>query len=154
MDTLTFHYIAYFAIIFRGRRIFKVMNLTGKYLDKIYNMAQDRNMDYPGNSKKEADASDSAQSKSLKTSSFNDSSPQYMARHKNMTASQFEKRLIKNERKKEKELYDCREQHYIKLIVLIITFFALFGILVYLQLDPFFMFMPIYRSDSCRIVQI
>lgn len=39
MDTLTFHYIAYFAIIFRGRRIFKVMNLTAKYLDKIYGMA-------------------------------------------------------------------------------------------------------------------
>lgn len=106
-----------------------------------------------GVEKKDGEVSDSNQSKSLISNSFKDQSPQLIPRH-NMTASQFEKRLLKNERKKEKELYDCREQHYIKLIVLIITFFTLFGILVYLQLDPFFMFMPIYRSDQCRIVQI
>ena len=38
--TTVFHYTAYFCIIFRGIRIFQLMNLEKKYLDKIYKMAK------------------------------------------------------------------------------------------------------------------
>jgi len=38
-STIIFHYTAYFCIIFRAIRIFQVMNLEKKYLDKIYKLA-------------------------------------------------------------------------------------------------------------------
>ena len=41
LTTLTFHYIGYFSVIFRAKRIFKVMRLTKKYLDRIELLAQD-----------------------------------------------------------------------------------------------------------------
>ena len=41
LTTLTFHYIGYFSVIFRAKRIFKVMHLTKKYLDRIEQLAQD-----------------------------------------------------------------------------------------------------------------
>lgn len=42
-DTLIFHYIAYFSLIFRASRIFKVMGLEKKYLTQIYNLTKDHN---------------------------------------------------------------------------------------------------------------
>jgi hypothetical protein len=37
--TLVFHYIAYFCLIFRAFRIFKIMDLEKKFLDRIYKLA-------------------------------------------------------------------------------------------------------------------
>jgi len=36
--TMTIHYIGYLCLIFRAKRIFKVMKLEKKYLDRIHNM--------------------------------------------------------------------------------------------------------------------
>ena len=38
--TVIFHFTAYFCIIYRAIRIFTVMKLEKKYLDKIYKLAQ------------------------------------------------------------------------------------------------------------------
>jgi len=43
VTTTTFHYFAFFSVIFRAKRIFKVMRLTKKFLDRIYHLAQDGN---------------------------------------------------------------------------------------------------------------
>ena len=37
---IVFHYIGYFALIFRARRIAKVMKLESKYLDRIYKLTK------------------------------------------------------------------------------------------------------------------
>ena len=39
VTTLVFHYIAYFSLIFRAVRIFKMMELETAFLDKIYKLA-------------------------------------------------------------------------------------------------------------------
>lgn len=39
--TLIFYFVAYFTIIFRAKRIFKVMGLTQKYLNRIYDLAKE-----------------------------------------------------------------------------------------------------------------
>ena len=44
--------------------------------------------------------------------------------------------------------------HYIKILGVIVLIFCFYGVVIYTWLDPLFMFMPIYRSDQCRIVQI
>lgn len=45
--TLTFHFMGYFAIIFRASRVIKVMELTKQYLQRIYQIAQnDNNEDF------------------------------------------------------------------------------------------------------------
>ena len=43
IDTMTFHYIAYFCIIFRGQRIFKIMDLEKRFLKRIYNLTKEGN---------------------------------------------------------------------------------------------------------------
>lgn len=43
VTTLVFHYIAYFCLIFRAFRIFKIMDLEKKFLDRIYTLAQSNN---------------------------------------------------------------------------------------------------------------
>ena len=39
MTTMTVHYLGYLSLIFRARRVVKVMMLERKYLDEIYEMA-------------------------------------------------------------------------------------------------------------------
>jgi len=82
------------------------------------------------------------------------SSPLIMEQQRQLTASQFELKMQKNEDKKETDLYNCREAHYIKLMFAIMTGFTLFGMLVYSKMSPLFMLMPIYRSDQCHYVQL
>ena len=38
MTTCTVHYIGYFSLVSRAKRVFKVMRLERKYLDEIYEM--------------------------------------------------------------------------------------------------------------------
>jgi hypothetical protein len=81
-DTLTWHYSGYFSLIFRAFRIFKVMRLEKKYLNKIYNLTKDNNPDKNGTI--ENDASPNG--------SVNDPmSPINMDNRKLLSASEFEK---------------------------------------------------------------
>ena len=38
MTTCTVHYLGYFSLVSRAKRVFKVMRLERKYLDEIYEM--------------------------------------------------------------------------------------------------------------------
>ena len=44
----TFHYIGYFALIFRAKRIANVMKLEAKYLDKIYTITENTKTNVKG----------------------------------------------------------------------------------------------------------
>ena len=70
-----------------------------------------------------------------------------------MSARKFKKRLQKNEDWKEKELKECEEIHYIKLLAKIITVLVTFGFLLYL-IRPLAIFLPLYRENSCLYVQM
>ena len=141
ITTLIFHYIGYFCIVFRAQRIFKVMNLTKTYLTKLYQLGQNSNFRSISNNG------------SVRPTD-NDISIASPLMRRELTESQFEQKIKMTEQKKEKELYSCRENHYLKQMLYIIFAFFLYGVIVILFLDPMFMFMPIYRSDECHYLMI
>ena len=63
--------------------------------------------------------------------------------------SVFEKRMLSNQEKREKEFLSCREEYFIKKILIIVTGFSLYGFLAFLVPDPMMTFIPIFSSTSC-----
>ena len=66
-----------------------------------------------------------------------------------LSASQFERKMQKSENKKNEQLYACRESYYIFLMCKMISVFSLLGVMVWF-FPATFVIMPIYRSDSCH----
>jgi hypothetical protein len=107
LTTLTFHYFGYFCLIFRSQRIFKVMKLTQKYINRIYKLSQDVDQDSVLNDGEKPIITMTGQQTSILESM---SSPMILDEDKRqLTASQFEHRMLKSEKKKEEQLYACRE---------------------------------------------
>mmetsp|Transcript_21656 Transcript_21656/g.33332 ORF Transcript_21656/g.33332 Transcript_21656/m.33332 type:complete len:172 (-) Transcript_21656:1150-1665(-) len=59
-----------------------------------------------------------------------------------------ERKLKEHQEKKDREMIECREGHYLKLTSVIICGFTLFGMLAFMLPDYFFMLMPIFRSTA------
>ena len=133
LTTFGVHYIGYLCIILRAVRIFKVMQLEKQYLDKMFTIAQDGGVGLAHSTKDENETPRSQDSP--------------------ISARKFKKRLQKNEDWKEKELKECEEIHYIKLLARIITVLVSLGFLLYL-IRPLVIFLPLYRENSCLYVQM
>ena len=145
LTTFGVHYIGYLCIILRAVRIFKVMQLEKRYLDKMFTIAKDGGVS-PGLSMR--DGHDLLGSSGKR---FHDGGEE--CHSSPLSARRFKKRLQKNEDWKEKELKECEEIHYVKLLAKIITALVLFGFVMYL-IKPFVIFLPLYRGDSCLYVQM
>jgi len=120
------------------------MSLTKTYLNKLYELGQNdkdiANFSYKGSVKPSEKADNVSMASPLM--------------RKELTESVFEDKIKKTEQKKEQELYNCRESHYIKRMMQIIFSLMLYGIIVMLWLDPMFMFMHIYRRQKRHYLTI
>lgn len=143
-DTFIFHYIAYFSLIFRASRIFKVMGLEKKYLTKIYNLTKDHN----------TDNEDISVQKTTSLSDLDQNTAPLVPNNKGklMTASDFEKQMKKTELKKDQELHNCREAFYFRRIFVIVATLSCIGVVMIIFKSELFMLMPIYRSDECNFI--
>ena len=70
-----------------------------------------------------------------------------------MGTSDFKAKFHEKEKSKEQEIANCREYYYIRNMFFILTCFGLYGYFCYV--DSFlFNFMPVFRCDDCRYIQI
>ena len=107
--TVLFHYTAYFCIIFRGIRIFQVMSLEKKYLDKIYKMAKIGNS---SNSLNDSESQASSGKEIIKgfgiyTQKKIEVDVNDAVALSSISQDEFEKKLKDNERKRDVELLNC-----------------------------------------------
>jgi hypothetical protein len=154
--TLTFHYIAYFSIIFRAQRIINVIELEKKYLDQIYKINPSVEEIENGllatlTNGSVSDISDVSKSQK---SGVSKSKKGEDGTQKVLTAKQFQKKLERQEAKKTQQLENCRENFYIIQILKIISGFSVIGVVCFVFIGSLGFILPIYRSDFCSYVSL
>ena len=70
-----------------------------------------------------------------------------MQQHQYM--AMFETGVNKNEKLKQNQIKACRENFYLKKIAILLSCFALYGLVVWIFLDPMFSIMPILSANAC-----
>ena len=142
-DTVIFHYISYFSVVFRAYRVFKVMKLERKYLEDIYRMKKIRADQFD----KENQVTMNHTDEILEPKNLKDLTKS------RMRESEFEEELIKNKEKREKEIKACQEAYFLKWIAYIVFVTTIFGTFSYFYINSVFNFMPVFRSFACRKLQ-
>jgi hypothetical protein len=124
------------------------MKLENKYLNRIYNLANDEmgTTDYS-----EKGRNEKADELRKSTTSDDSSKPLRQSWIVKNSESIFEKRMLSNQTKREKEFMSCREEYFLKKILVIVLVFTFYGFLVFIWPDPMVTFMPIFSSTSCQL---
>ena len=132
IDTMTFHYIAYLCIIFRGRRIFKIMRLEKQFLKKIYNLARENNSDHGSIEETALQATNNPEDRNLLEDLGDPMVPPEI-----LSAEKIGRKLKDQEEKQEEDLKNSKEWYYIKWILKIVSILLIIGLMTLIMINPF-----------------